>query len=123
MTGHNETKVTYPGFSNAPDGALLLEYRSGGSGSGDTFINRYDERTQTWSPLTDQPLFFGGSRMNAYPISLLKGPDGWFHQVWVWRDSPMAETNHDLSYARTRDRLHWEISRRPAPDAAADDRD
>jgi len=110
MTGKEEDRVTYPVFSYAPDGALLLEYRSGSSGSGNTFTNRYDERTKTWHPLTDQPLFYGGERMNAYPLLAVKGPDGWVHQVWVWRDTPMAETNHDLSYARSRDLVHWETA-------------
>jgi hypothetical protein len=108
MTGQHEERVTYPVFSYAPDGALLLQYRSGSSGSGDTYRNRYDESTKTWHALTDQPLFFGGKRMNAYPLDPVRGPDGWVHQVWVWRDTPMAETNHDLSYARSRDLVHWE---------------
>lgn len=110
MTGKNEARVTYPVFSYAPDGALLLQYRSGGSGAGDTFRNRFDERTKTWTLLTDQPLFFGGKKMNAYPLNPVKGPDGWYHQVWVWRDTPMAETNHDLSYARSRDLVRWETA-------------
>lgn len=110
MTGKNEERVTYPVFSYAPDGALLFEYRSGSSGSGDTYRNRYDERTKTWTPLTSEPLFFGGSARNAYPIHMLLGPDGWYHEVWVWRESPWAETNHDLSYVRSRDLIHWETA-------------
>ncbi len=110
MTGYNESRVTYPFFLKAPDGALLFEYRSGRSGAGDTFWNRYDEQTETWSTINDQPLFEGGSARNAYPIEPVYGPDGWYHQVWVWRESPMAETNHDLSYARSRDMIHWETA-------------
>ena len=30
--------------------------------------------------------------------------------VWVWRDSPNAETNHDLSYARSRDLVSWQTA-------------
>jgi hypothetical protein len=33
-----------------------------------------------------------------------------YHQFWVWRDKPLAETNHDLSYARSRDLIHWETA-------------
>lgn len=110
MTGHNESRVTYPFFFTAPDGALLFEYRSGKSGAGDTYWNRYDEQTETWRPLNEQPLFEGGSARNAYPINPVHGPDGWYHQVWVWRESPMADTNHDLSYARSRDMIHWETA-------------
>jgi hypothetical protein len=108
MTGMHEERVTYPVFSYAPNGDLLFQYRSGSSGSGDTYRNRYDQQTKSWHALTDQPLFFGGKKMNAYPLNPLMGPDGWYHQVWVWRDTPMAETNHDLSYARSRDLVHWE---------------
>jgi hypothetical protein len=111
MTGKNETRVTYPFFSYDKDGALLFEYRFGKAGAGDTYRNRYDERTKTWQPLTDQPLFEGGIARNAYPIEPVLGPDGWYHQVWVWRESPSeADTNHDLSYARSRDLVHWETA-------------
>ena len=110
MTGQHEQSVTYPVFSYAPDGELLFQYRSGSSGAGDTYRNRYNEPTKSWHALTEQPLFFGGNRMNAYPLDPVRGPDGWYHQVWVWRDTPMAETNHDLSYARSRDLIHWETA-------------
>lgn len=110
MTANNEKSVTYPVFSYSPEGDLLFEYRSGSSGSGDTFRNRYDERTKTWKPLTAEPLFHGGTARNAYPIRLVLGPDKWYHQVWVWRESPWAETNHDMSYVRSRDLVHWETA-------------
>lgn len=49
-------------------------------------------------------------QMNAYPYGPIKGPDGFFHIVWVWRDSSGAEFNHDLSYTRSRDLVNWETS-------------
>ena len=36
------------------------------------------------------------------------GPDGFYHLVWVWRDTPDAATNHDLSYAKSRDLVTWQ---------------
>ena len=36
------------------------------------------------------------------------GPDAWWHMVWVWRDTPDAETNHDISYAKSRDLVSWQ---------------
>jgi hypothetical protein len=30
--------------------------------------------------------------------------------LWVWRDTPDCSTNHDLSYARSRDLVRWETS-------------
>jgi len=111
MTGKNETRVTYPVFSYGPDGALLFQYRFGKSGAGDTYTNRYDEHTKTWEALTDEPLFEGDGKRNAYPIEpATLGPDGWYHQVWVWRESPMADSNHDPSYIRSRDLIHWETA-------------
>ena len=31
-----------------------------------------------------------------------------FHIHWVWRDTPDCATNQHLSYARSRDLIHWE---------------
>jgi hypothetical protein len=30
--------------------------------------------------------------------------------VWVWRDTPDCATNNNLSYARSRDLIHWETA-------------
>jgi hypothetical protein len=46
--------------------------------------------------------------MNAYARMPEKGPDGVYHMVWMWRDTPDCATNHDLSYARSEDLVHWE---------------
>lgn len=114
MTGQDESRVTYPVFLQGPDGELVFNYRSGRSGNGDTLFNRYDEATRTWRRLVEQPLLDGEGRMNAYPVGPTRGPDGYYHYTWVWRDRPPAGTgeilNHDLSYARSRDLVHWEAA-------------
>ena len=52
----------------------------------------------------------GEGKMNAYFVGPNLGPDDYFHVAWVWRDTPDAATNHDLSYARSPDLIHWEKS-------------
>ena len=54
-----------------------------------------------------QPFTDGEGAMNAYNVGPVKGPDGWFHMSWIWRDTPAAETNHDLSYAKSPDLINW----------------
>ena len=51
MTGQEEQRCTYPRFLETRDGTLLFMYRSGGSGNGRRFYNRYDVETKTWSRL------------------------------------------------------------------------
>ena len=110
MTGHQEQRCTYPRFLTTPDDVLLFMYRSGGSGNGRRFYNRYDAQTRTWTRFLDTPLFEGQGRRNAYPRGPSRGPRGLFHLVWVWRDTPDCATNHHLSYARSRDLKHWETA-------------
>jgi hypothetical protein len=93
-----------------PSGDLLFTYRDGKSGSGDQIWNIYDEKTRGWRRLLDQPLTDGQGRMNAYFQGPTLGPDGYYHLIWTWRDTPDCATNHDLSYARSRDLVHWESS-------------
>ena len=107
LVGDDEIRVTYPVFFDAPEGDLIFTYRVGGSGNGIQIYNRYNPDTQQWSRLLDQPLVDGEGKMNAYLHGPVQGPDGFFHLVWVWRDTPDAETNHDLSYAKSRDLVHW----------------
>jgi hypothetical protein len=50
----------------------------------------------------------GQGKRNAYPRGPVRGPDGRFHLIWVWRDTPDCATNNNLSYARSNDLIQWE---------------
>ncbi len=108
MVGSNEQSCTYPEFSRGPSGGLVFAYRDGGSGNGNHIFNAYDVETSRWSRLLDTPLTDGEGQRNAYPVGPIRGPDTLWHLVWVWRDTPDASTNHDISYARTSDLVNWE---------------
>jgi len=108
MVGDQEGRTTYPNFMNTPDGRLLFHYRVGGSGNGNEIYNVYDEQTKTWSRFFDQPLVHGGGKANAYQRGPTLGPDGYYHLLWMWRFTPDVATNHDLSYARSKDLRQWE---------------
>ena len=110
MTGREERRCTYPRFLKNLDGELIFTYRSGGSGNGKRLYNRYDAKAKTWSPMLDVPLFDGQGKRNAYPHGPSLGADKRFHVVWVWRDTPDCATNHHLSYARSKDLIHWETA-------------
>lgn len=110
MTGERENRVTYPVFFKNAAGDLLFRYRDGSSGNGNDYYNRYDLATRTWRRLLDTPLLDGEGERNAYATAPILGPDGRFHLLWVWRETPDAATNHTLSYARSRDLVHWETS-------------
>jgi hypothetical protein len=108
MVGTNEQSVTYPEFFLGPNDDLIFAYRDGGSGNGNHIFNVYDTSNKSWRRLLDTPLTDGQGARNAYPVGPVQGPDGDWHLVWVWRDSPDAATNHDLSYARTRNLVDWQ---------------
>ncbi|HUT31968.1 MAG TPA: BNR repeat-containing protein [Planctomycetota bacterium] len=110
MTGQDEGRCTYPQFFTASDGRLLFLYRDGGSGNGRRFLNAYDETPRSWARWLDKPLLSGVPKMNAYPTPIVADGRGVFHIAWVWRDTPDCSTNHDLSYARSRDLKTWETS-------------
>jgi hypothetical protein len=91
-----------------PDGGLIFHYRDGSSGNGREIYNLLDEKTGTWRRLLDEPLTDGRGKRNAYMTGPDRGPDAWYHLGWVWRETPDCATNHDPSYARSRDLIHWE---------------
>jgi hypothetical protein len=105
-----EQRMTYPVFLKTADGRLVLKYRDGGSGDGNEIYNVYDERTQRWSALLARPLVDGEGKRNAYFAGPVRGPDGRFHLAWVWRETPDAETTHDLSYAVSDELVSWKRS-------------
>jgi hypothetical protein len=108
MVGSNEQRTTYPRFFRGPKSELLFTYRDGSSGNGNQIFNVYNLKTRTWKRLLDKPLTDGEGERNAYFDGPTKGPDGYFHLAWVWRETPDASSNHDLSYARSKDLVHWE---------------
>lgn len=103
-----EQRMTYPVFLHNARQQLIFKYRDGRSGNGNEIYDIFDDETATWSHLTKVPIADGQGKRNAYFAGPIFGPDGYFHLDWVWRDTPMAETNHDLSYARSPDLIHWE---------------
>lgn len=105
-----EQRMTYPIFLDDGQGRLILKYRDGGSGNGNEIYDVYDPAALVWHHLLSTPLTDGEGQRNAYFVGPTLGPDKFFHLAWVWRETPAAETNHDLSYARSRDLLHWERS-------------
>ncbi|HEY5957110.1 MAG TPA: BNR repeat-containing protein [Polyangiaceae bacterium] len=104
----DEQSCTYPRFFVGPIGDLVFSYRSGVSGQGDTIFNVYNAATKTWRRLLGTKLIDGGGANSAYIVGPVKGPDDYWHMVWTWRVDANCETNHDLSYARTKDFEHWE---------------
>ncbi len=128
MVGNHEDRCTYPQFIDGPNGELYFTYRDGRSGSGDQIYNVYDTATSAWRRLLDTPLTSGLGKCNAYFDGPRLGPDGIFHLAWVWRNTPACETNHDISYARSADLVHWEtvsgkslaLPITPGPDVVVD---
>ncbi len=108
MTGRYEERVTYPVFFKDHNGDLYFQYRNGGSGDGITYWNRYDVATKKWESLFETPIFDGEKEANAYMTNPVLGPDGYFYIVWMWRLTPIANTNHNLSCMRSKDLRNWE---------------
>lgn len=110
MTGMKEDHVTYPEFYRMPDGNLLFFYRSGGSGNGDLVMNSYDLQSGKWKQIQSN-LINGQGQRNAYWQACVD-THGNLHISWVWRESGDVATNHDISYARSKDGgKTWENSK------------
>lgn len=109
MTGKNEASVSYPEFYKMADGSLLFLYRDGGSGRGNLVVNKYNLQTKQWTQLHGNLLDGEGSR-SAY-WQACTDEKGTIHLSWVWRESPDVASNHDLSYACSKDGgVSWEKS-------------
>ncbi len=108
--GAEEERVTYPHFFNGPDGRLYFKHRYGSSGNGVELYKVFDTNTLRWQQLHQTAFVDGEGERNGYFAGPKLERDGRFHLAWVWRETPSANTNHDLSYARSRDLLNWETS-------------
>lgn len=109
IVGKDEDNVTYPEFYPLADGSLICVYRDGASGRGNLVMNRYDTKTGKWTRLHDN-LIDGENERNAY-WQICTDANGTIHLSWVWRETWLVETNHDLCYARSTDGgLTWQKS-------------
>jgi putative BNR repeat neuraminidase len=104
MVGSDENKITYPQFVKAPNGDLLFIYRNGTSISGDTYLNRYNVASKTWSRVTK--LLEGSSfnpAENGYLDQAMVSDDGRIGLFMVWRAGSNFLSTHDISYIQSRD--------------------
>lgn len=108
MIGTLENSITYPEFIEGPNNRLFFQYRTGGSGSGTTICNSYDTKTKKWTRLTSKGLFDGENKVSAYHISPVFGPDNFFHIIWMWRETPVANTNFHISHMKSSDLITWQ---------------
>ncbi|KAM0282048.1 hypothetical protein ACHAQH_003254 [Verticillium albo-atrum] len=93
------TPLTYPRFELLDSGDMLLEFRIGQSGSGDSYIHRYSSTTQQWQPYGK---YLEGDDNNAY-INGLDSLNGRLYTSWTVRETPNADTNHDFFFAYSDD--------------------
>jgi hypothetical protein len=109
MVGSNEASVTYPVFIKDKTGELIFTYRDGVSGNGIQIYNKFDTKSAKWTRLMDKPLLDGLGSKSAYMYTNapIKGSDGRFHLLFLWRDSADCVTCHDLSYMVSDDLVNW----------------
>ena len=103
-----ESAVTYPQFLTSASGELFFKFRYGHSGDGSEYIYRFVASNRKWQLVTPNGILNGQGSSSAYAKSPVAGPDGYFHMVWMWRNTNDVATNHSLSYAKTKDFVHWQ---------------
>lgn len=105
----SERKITYPRFTRNNNGNLLFLYRDGFSGDGDFIAVAWDEELKKHHLVSKEPIISGQGKRNAYIDSNapIMGPDGNWHLLWVWRDTPHAETTNTVNYAYSDDLVTW----------------
>lgn len=110
VAADSEQYMTYPSFFVGNGDELYFKYRLGTSSEAQWYYNHWNTNTQQWSRLHESTLLDGEGVRSVYPKGPVFGPDGYAHLVFVWRESPKASSNHDLSYARSKDLVNWESS-------------
>ncbi|KAF1942330.1 hypothetical protein EJ02DRAFT_176083 [Clathrospora elynae] len=93
------TPLTYPRFERIDNGDLLMEFRIGQSGAGDSYIHRYSSTSGQWSAVGK---YLQGQDNNAY-INGFSNQGGKLFVSWTVRETPTASTNHDFYFALSED--------------------
>ncbi|MGP5043818.1 BNR repeat-containing protein [Glutamicibacter ardleyensis] len=108
----NEKKITYPRFMRSKTGELIFTYRNGISGDGDFIAVEWDELIGKYIVISQKPIIYGEGKRNAYidTNAPILGPDGRWHLVWAWRNTPSAETTHSVNYAHSDNLKLWKTA-------------
>lgn len=106
----HEQRMTYPGFFVDRQRQLFFKYRDGSSNRGSWYYLSWDNSAKQWRNTYKKPVLDGQGQRSVYPYGPVFGPDGYAHLSFVWRETQIASSNHDLSYARSRDLVNWETS-------------
>ncbi|PVI00443.1 hypothetical protein DM02DRAFT_527006 [Periconia macrospinosa] len=93
------TPLTYPRFERLANGDLLMEFRIGQSGAGDSYIHRYSSTSGQWSATGK---YLQGQDNNAY-INGITSSSNKLYTSWTVRETPDASTNHDFYFAVSED--------------------
>lgn len=99
-------RVTYPRFITGNNGNLLVFWRRGGSGNGDSYVAEY--ANGSWSNQRQvirgsRGDFEGSSSRNAY-FNTITYFNNQIHLTWTWRESSSGQSaNHDLMHAYSED--------------------
>jgi hypothetical protein len=93
------TPLTYPRFERIDNGDLLMEFRIGQSGAGDSWIHRYSSTSGQWSQVNK---YLQGEDNNAY-INGFTNSAGKLFVSYTVRETPDASTNHDFYFALSED--------------------
>ncbi|KAF4977944.1 hypothetical protein FZEAL_5592 [Fusarium zealandicum] len=96
---HHARRALELSFESLENGDLLLEFRIGQSGAGDSYIHRYSSSTGQWQAYGK---YLEGSDNNAY-INGLDYVDGRLYTTWTVRETPDANTNHGVFFAYSDD--------------------
>lgn len=106
-TATNDNSVTYPEFYNVPKSKdLLVVYRQGVSGNGDSWFARYDAETDSF--VKNRVIAGSTTNVNAYLNRLAYDDAGLLKATWTWRSTPEFQTNHNTVYGESPDNgLTW----------------
>ena len=103
LTGARLQTISYPRFVSEPSGKLLMEFRIGSSGEGDSYLYEYDGAAGKWSQIGANSRYLDGVGNNGYINGLDYGTQGRLHVTWCWRETPDVISNHDLLYVYSDD--------------------
>ena len=114
MVGTQEDRCTYPVFMQGPDNSLVFRYQRRAERQRSGFLQRIRRGFKAVEPFAGHPTTRWAGSNERLRAHAREGPDGLWHMVWMWRDTPDCATNHSISYAQSEDLCAGERAARRA---------